>query len=284
MQWFLLILLSVIWGSSFILIKKALVVFPPEQVAALRIFLAFAALLPVAGRGLRHLQRSNIKYAFVVGAVGSGIPAFLFATAQTHINSGTSGVLNSLTPLSTFVIGVLLFNTVFKWQKLLGVLIGLSGALTLILFSARSFGEQNLFYSSLIVLATICYAISVNVVKKYCQNIPSATLTMASFSLVMPFAVIYLLFFSNFSSIIQQPNAPLALGYIAILAGVGTALANSLFFYLTQQTNALFASSVTYGMPLVALSWGFLDGEPLSIIHFVAFALIISGVYLIYQS
>ncbi len=249
------------------------------QVAAIRITLAALVLAPFVLHQLKKLQRKDFLPILVIGWIGSMIPAFLFALAQTQVSSALSGILNTLVPLNTFILGVLFFGLAFKWNKLIGVLVGLAGALFLILYGAN-FEASNLYYALLILLAGLCYATSVNTVKRYCQNIPSLLLTTIAFSSALP-ATIPLLLTSDFSEkLLYVDGGVQAFIYLAILAILGTAFANVIFFKLTQRTNALFASNVTYLIPLVAVFWGWLDGEVIGVYHIVGLLLILFGVYL----
>jgi len=176
LSWFLLIILSVIWGTSFILIKKGLVSFSPPQVASLRIAISFIAMTPFIFKYLKKIPKKGIGIFIIMAILGNGIPPFLYAIAQTKINSSIAGILNALTPLFTLVIGILLFSTRSSPLKVIGVFIGLAGALALILFQntdAGGFVFMELKMSAynelalLIVLATIFYGISVNILKVY---------------------------------------------------------------------------------------------------------------------
>ncbi len=270
---------SIIWGSSFILIKKGVAVYSPIQVAALRIVLSCLVLLPFAFRQLRFIKKENIGPILVIGWLGTAIPAFLFPLAQTQVDSALAAMVNTLVPLNTFVLGLLFFGTVFKWNKLIGVLIGLLGAFFLIFISS---GEISInFYVLFIVLGGWFYATSTNTIKRYCQNIPPLALTLAAFLSSAPFAAI-LLFSTDFSHrFTQVEGGTTAFFYIVLLAVFGTALANVVFFYLTQRTNALFAASVTYLIPIVAMFWGILDGEVIAWNHLVGLGLSLLGVYIV---
>ncbi len=281
----MLIGLSIIWGSSFLLIKKALIAFTPIQVGSLRVIIAGSVLFVIGFKHLTNFNKKNILPLIGVGLVGSGIPAILFAIAQTKVASSASGALNSLTPLFTFLIGSLLFKTPIKTNKVLGVLVGLFGAI-LLFYQNNAFELGNVnFYLLLIVLATICYATSINLVKNFLQEVPSTTITLCSFLFVFPI-FIPLLFSTNIIAVFQNPSSQLYLSLAAIsfLAIVGTAIANVIFFKLTQQSSALFAASVTYLIPFVATFLGYADGEYIGIYHFLGLVLVIYGVYLISKS
>lgn len=281
-DWLLLVLVSIIWGSSFILIKKGLLAFDPIEVAALRLAWAFVALLPLASKRLNNLKKSDWKFVAIVGVVGSAIPALLFAIAQRKIDSGISGCLNALVPIFTFVWGLILFNGIFQFRKSVGLFIGLSGAMVLILFSNPAvLNTSNLSYAGLILLAGNCYAISINTVKRYCSHIDPIALSFASYMLVAPLAFAIIFSWGTFGKLESTEGAWWSFGALALLGILGTGYASVIFFGIAQRTNALFASTTTYIIPIIALIWAFVDGELLSIWHFAGLALIISGVYLI---
>ncbi len=279
-SWLLLAVLAVIWGSSFILMKKGLVVFSSNQVAALRIFIAMLGLLPFVWYSFKRVARKDYGVLILVAIFGSGMPPFLFTYAQTQISSALAGLLNALTPLFTFLFGLLIWKLVFNWQKLAGVVIGLVGAIGLILFSAPLEAGSNNWFGLFVVLATASYAFNANLIKQYCQNIPPIAISTIGFIFIGPLAGAYLLTTDFFHIMRTDANAPQALFLIAILALIGTALANILYFRLTQLTDALFASTVTYLIPIVAILWGIWDGETVDWTYFVGMLLILCGVYL----
>ncbi len=283
MKWVFLTILSLIWGSSFILMKHGLMGFAPAQLAAIRIGVAFLAMFPFVVNKLKTIPRESIKYIAVVGIIGSGIPAFLFATAQTRINSTLAGMLNALTPLFTMIVGSYFFKTKFNARQILGVGIGFIGAAGLIFLRFDGQGLSADFgYALLIVIATLFYGISVNTIKTYLSGVDSITITGVSlFFLGIPY-LIFLLAGTDFISRLQNvPGAGLSLLFIVILGVMGTALSSVLYFQMVKISSPLFASVTTYFMPIVALGWGILDGEQLSFWHLVSMAAILGGVFLI---
>lgn len=279
-NWLLLSVLALIWGSSFILIKRGLEGFSPMQMASIRISLSFLTVLPIAIFQLRKTTRHERWYIFLVGLFGSGIPPFIYAFAQTRVDSGIAGVINSTTPLFAFILGILFFGIVFKIPKFLGVLLGLVGTALLILYGAKTPSLETYGYTALILAATICYGLSVNLIKHYLQNVPAIAITSISFFLIGLPVLVYLQFTDFWQLIASSPVSRSSFGYIAILSLLGTASANFLFFNLTQRTTALFASTVTYLIPIVAILWGVLDGESIGWVHIVSMMLILIGVYL----
>jgi drug/metabolite transporter (DMT)-like permease len=282
----ILLLLALTWGSSFILMKRGMrdefdqMVFAPNQVASLRLTLAGLALLPISLSAIRHIKKEDWKWLSVVGLVGSGIPAFLFTNSQRYLDSSVAGILNSLTPLFTLIVGMAIFKKVMAPRQVVGVLIGLAGAGCLI--SLKGFGSsENWGYSLLIVLATFSYGLSVNTVQNKIPHLKSLHITSLSLLIAGIPCGIYAVY-SGVPHVIMEHNSGWkSFGYILILAMAGTAMANMLYFYLTIQTSALFASSVTYIMPLVAVAWGVFDGESLSIYHVLCSAIILTGVWLV---
>jgi len=280
-NWLSLILLSLVWGTSFILIKKSLVAFSAIQVACLRMSFSALAFVPLILWQWRKVDWSKIWILLAVGLTGTALPAIFFSTAQTQISSSLTGILNSLTPLFTLVFGLLFFKQVFSWSKVAGVFLGLAGASVLILLSNNAGVEGNIWYALLIVLATICYGINGNIVGVYLKEMNPLIIAATSFGLVGIPGFIYLFAGTNFLERMQvEEHAWASLGYVAILALVGTVAASVLFFRLIQWTSPLFGSTVAYLMPIIALLWGVVDGESIFIFHFFGMALILLGVYL----
>jgi len=280
-QWIFLIFLAIIWGSSFILMKKGLEVYSHSVVAALRISIAFIVLIPFTFNSFKKIGLKYWKYLIFTGICGNGIPAFLFTLAQTEVSSSLCGMLNSLTPIFALIIGILLFNSKPIKMQRLGVFIGLLGAVGLILSNGISLENSNIFYSLLIVIATICYALSVNVIKAHLKEIDSILITSLSFLSIGPFTISYL-FFTDFIQVsIANPLSYNALIYIIILSVFGTALAIIMFNMLIKKTSTLFATSVTYLIPIVAIAWGLVDGEIINIIQVISVIMALVGVYAI---
>jgi drug/metabolite transporter (DMT)-like permease len=272
--------LASVWGSSFFLIKKALIALHPLQVACLRLSIAGLVLSPFFLGQVKNLPRRDIKWLLVVGLAGSGIPAVCFGFAQTHISSAVAGILNSLTPLFTLVIGVLFFAFKAHFRNILGVLVGLLGAIFLITQALEGPLMTNFFFAGLIVFGTMCYATSSNVVSRYLPHRKSFSISVLSYVMLLPLGLI-VLFSTDFLHRLQtQPQIALSLGAVFTLAIFGTAIASIFYFMLVQRTSPLFASMVTYLIPLIATILGFFDGEAISMMHNIGLLLIISGVYL----
>jgi len=279
-HWIALAILVVVWGSSFILIKRGLVAFSSMEVGALRIAISFLVLSPLLIRHLKKVPRRAMIYFILSGIIGNGLPPFLFAMAQTVIDSYMAGVLNSLTPLFTLLIGVLFFGIRTRWINVLGVAIGLGGAIGLL--SVANGGQlNNAWYGLLAVAAAVCYATNMNLIKRYLSGFSALTITSVVFMFIGIPSLIYLFAGSNMVSVLaDDPRGWESFGYIAILAVVGTAVAMIIHNWLIKQTSALFTSTVTYLMPVVSIMWGISDGEAFLAMYLLWIALILAGVYL----
>lgn len=275
--------LVIIWGSSFILIKRSLLYFTAVEVGILRITIAFLFLLPAAIKGLRKINPKQRNYLIISGAIGSLVPSFMFAIAQTGINSSLAGILNSLTPLFTLILGIYFFKLKVTWYNSLGVLIGLAGAMGLIYVSSGEMGFVfNIKFASLVVIATICYAFNVNFIKVYLKDVDSLTITALTFFYIGVPSLVYVLFFTEIpNKLFYEDSSLLGFVYISTLAIAGTGLALIAFNRLIKISSPIFASSVTYLIPVVAIIWGIIDGEVFKPIYVLWFLLIILGVLLV---
>jgi len=281
-SWAILFTLVLVWGSSFILIKKSLLYFNPLDVGLLRIVITFIFLFPIALKKISKVTRKQKYYLIISGIVGSLFPSMLFAFAQSGIDSGLAGSLNSLTPLFTLLIGLVFFSLKSRWYNIIGVFIGLIGALGLIYVSGDSGFTFNLKYAGLVVIATICYAFNVNFIKTFLRDIDSITITVLTFCFIGFPATLFILFFSDVPArLIHEQEVWAGLGYLAILSIVGTGLALMIFNKLIKISSPVFASSVTYLIPVVAVIWGIADGEVLKPAYFLWFLLILLGVFLV---
>ena len=279
--WGMLLAVSLIWGNSFILIKKGLLAYAPGEVGALRIVFAALALSPMAIKHISKLSGRQRSLLLVIGLVGSFIPAFLFALAQTQLASGVTGILNALTPLFTVAIASLFFGQKFTLRNGIGLAISFIG--TIVLTLARAGGQLSGFndYALLVVLATFCYGLNLNLIKTYLGNVKPVVITSVSLLLVVPGALVFLFGFTQFIEHFQtQPTAGWSLLAVAALGVFGTAIALIIFNKLVQQTTAMFASFSTYLIPVVAVIVGMLDGEELLPLHYVGMVGIIIGVFI----
>ncbi len=279
--WGLLLVLALVWGSSFILIKKGLVVYSAGQVGAIRILSASLFLLPLAIRRLSTINKKHWLLLLSVGLVGSFIPAFLFAKAQTNLPSSVAGILNALTPLFTMIIGALFFTQKISVRTTIGLIMGFLGSAVLIVGGSGGDLSQLNYYAFLVVLATIFYGINLNLIKYKISDLTAKTITSISLFIVGPPSAIYLFGLSDFVDKTQNvPGAWFSLGSLVLLGVMGTAIALILFNYLVKITTPIFTSSVTYIIPVVAVFWGIFDGERLQLEHYIGMIFIIIGVYL----
>ena len=279
LKWLFLGVLSLIWGSSFILIKKGLVTLSGLQVGSLRIIFAAIFLLLIGFPNLRKIPKQKWKFIALTSLFGTFIPAFLFAVAQQHISSSVSAVLNSLTPLNALLLGILAFGMDFKKTQIWGVFVGLMGCSILILSGAANHPEQNYWYATLIIVATVCYALNVNLIKKHLSDLSPLSISTGNFS-VMIFPALIILISTGFFEKTFDIEVQKSIFFIGILGVIGTGIANIIFFKLIQISSPVFATSVTYLIPVVAFFWGVLDHETLSITQFFGAFVVLIGVFL----
>lgn len=281
--WLLLGVLALIWGSSFILMKRGLyheevAVLTPWQMATARLSIAWLALAPLLFRHIAMLPKHWLPL-LGSGVLGNGIPAFLFATAQSRIESALSGMLNSLTPLMTLLTGALFFGTRVRGVHVFGIALGLVGAAGLVAFNSKDGLPSWSGYAVLPVVGTLCYGASGNIVKKYLYMLPAEATSALALTWVGPVSIGLALGSGLPGALRNDPNAWRALGYVAILAVMSSALALVLWNMLLKRTSALRASMVTYLMPVVAIGWGVLDRESVGWQQIGMIALVLAGVY-----
>lgn len=280
-KWIFLLLLSLIWGSSFILIKKGLIGLTPLQLGSYRIVISSIIIFLFGFKSLKGLNKKKWKWLAISGFLGSFFPSFLFAYAEIQVDSAIASVLNSLVPLNTLLLGYLFFKIKSNSFQIIGVIIGFIGAIFLILEGYAINPNNNYNYSVLIILATLMYAANVNIIKRHLNDIRPLTITVANFTTIIIPSLVVLIFSGGFDNVtISNSSFFQSLGFVVVLSIFGTALAKILFNTLIQISTPVFASSVTYLMPLVALGWGILDSEFFSINQGLASLLILSGIYL----
>ncbi|MGI4834915.1 MAG: DMT family transporter [Janthinobacterium lividum] len=288
--WGLLGILSLIWGTSFILMKKGLVVFSALELGACRVSVAALLLLPFALREARRIEPGRVKWLALSGTVGTLIPAFLFAYAETRLASGLAGVLNALTAVFALLVGAWLFGQRLTGARVLGIALGLAGTVVLMLLggSGKAAGPRsagNAWYGLYIVVATLGYGLSVNVIKYRLHGLRPVAVTSLLLGIIGGPALAFLLLGTSFlHKLAVVPGAWAAFGYIALLATLSTAVATLLFNMLIQRSTTLFASSSTYLIPLVALGWGALDGEAFNLWHGLGMVIILAGVWVIHRA
>lgn len=274
-------ILSLVWGSSYILIKKGLESLTPLQLGSLRLLITTICLLPFGYRSLRDLSRNQWKWLAITAYVGTFFPAFFFAFAQQHIDSAIAAILNALTPLLTVVIGVVFFGVSVLRKQYWGVALGLLGSAGLIWGGIQLNPDFRMGYALLILCASACYATNIHFIKIHLQQVGAMAITLGNFVMMAPLALFILLpsgFFDG--KLLTDPKVHTSLVYVAILAILGSAIAKYLFNQFVKFSSAVFASSVTYTLPIVALFWGLADGERISMSQIMATAVILVGVYL----
>jgi len=286
-KWFILTALALVWGSSFILMKKGLDGgLNPFQLGALRIIFTSIFLLSIGWRELFNIKKNKIIPIIGAGLLGNFFPIFLFALAQTEISSSISSTLNSFTPLNTLLIGSFFFGLTFTRKQLGGIILGIIGCLVLVYAGADSHPNKNYYYALLVLVATWCYASNINLVKKYLADVTPFTITVGNFAfLLLP--AITILAFTNFTIEITFINSNPTLDlyfnpliYVALLGIIGTGLANIYFYKLIQLSSPIFASNVTYLIPIVATFWSLIDHEEVSYLQVIGTAIILIGVYI----
>jgi drug/metabolite transporter (DMT)-like permease len=278
-NWLVFALLSLVWGSSFVLIKEGLRSFSPYQVASLRMLFAGLVLVPFAIKALPQIPKEKMGLVLISGVAGNFIPAFLFCIAETQIDSSLAGILNSLTPLFTILVGISFFKVQTNITKIIGVIIGFIG-LCFLFAAGKDMSMRNMSYAGLVLMATLFYGINVNMVGRYLQNIGALNIASVAFSfLVLPSAAI--LFFTGYfnnnftnQTVVQSTLAS------AVLGIVGTSLASILFYYLIKRAGVIFGSLVTYGIPIVAVCWGMVYGEKITPMQYVWMGVILIGVFI----
>lgn len=279
-NWLVFALLSLVWGSSFILIKEGLKAFTPYQVASLRMLSAGLILLPFAWKALKHIPRQKMGLVIFSGILGNFIPAYLFCIAETQIDSSLAGILNSLTPIFTILVGVLFFKVQTNFVKILGLLIGFIG-LSFLLAAGRDVSLHNLSFAGLVLLATLFYGINVNLVGRYMQNLGSLNIASIAFAFLILPSLCVLFFTGYFNNDFSNPLVLQAVLASSILGIVGTSIATILFYFLVKRAGIVFGSLVTYGIPVIAVAWGIVDGESLSFMQVICLAVILLGVYIV---
>ena len=280
-KWVYLAILSLVWGSSYILIKWGLVALSPLQLGSLRLLITTLALLLVGYSSLQGLSRDHWKWLGITGYVGTFFPAFLFAFAQQYIDSSIAAILNALTPLLTIIFGLLFFQIDILKKQYLGVVIGLIGSVGLVWGGLQTASNINPTYTLLILAASCCYAMNVHFIKIHLAQVGVMAITLGNFVFMAPAAFIVLIYSDFFSKqTFSHPDIYSAIGYITILALAGSAFAKYLFNKFVKIASAVFASSVTYTLPIVALFWGVYDGEIITKFQLLSAAVILLGVYL----
>jgi len=281
LKWIFLVILSIIWGSSFILIKKGLIGLTAYQLGSLRIIFTAIFLFIIGFKSLKKIKKEHYKPVIISAFLGTFIPVYMFALAETEIDSAIVSILNSLTPLNTLIFGFFFFNMTFRKNQVIGIIIGLTGTLLLIVSGANLNPDQNYWFSMFVIIASVCYAFNVNIIKICMQDLSAMSIAVGNFIVITIPALIVLVltgFFNEgvLSSLVVQES----MLYIIVLAIFGTGIAKVMFNKLVQISNPIFSSSVTYTIPIIALFWGVLDDEKLNFTQILATLIILLGVFL----
>lgn len=280
--WLLLLLLAAIWGTSFILVKKSLVNYSSIQVGSLRIFSAFLFFFPVLIAKRKEYLANKWPYFAITGFLGVFFPAYIFSIAGAHMPSAISGALNSLTPLFTLIVGGIFFSRKIKNLQIYGIILGFVGSLFLIFTNITEHLSFN-SYGFLIILASLMYGFNLNIVKNTLNEVPAIIVTSGLLAVIGPIAGI-ILFSTNFVEVTKNSTSLLPLFYAVSLGVLSTGLATVLFNKILQMTSPVFASSVTYLIPIFAFMWGILDGESITFQHYLGMGIVLLGVYLVNKS
>jgi drug/metabolite transporter (DMT)-like permease len=274
--------LALIWGSSFILVKKSLVHYSALQVGALRICAASLFFIPIFLKRFKYMEKKHISSFLLTGLTGNLIPAMLFAIAGQHLSSALSGMLNAFTPLFTLFIGIAFFAQPFIWKQMTGILVGLLGCLGL-LFAGQGFNIDFNIHGLWVVLATLLYGINMHLVKTRLSDMHPLTSTAGIFMVIGPLALIVLIYTGFFSLPLDEEHLWSFISAIA-LGVFGSAIGMLAFNQIIKWTSAIIASSVTYMIPIVALGWGFVDGEAIYLLQVVSMFVLLAGIYLVNKS
>ncbi len=278
--WIFFIVICFIWGSSFILMKEGMVALSPYQVASVRVLSAGLVLLPVAIQTFKKVPRSKMLLIALSGLLGTFFPAYLFCIAETKIDSSLAGILNALTPLFTVFIGALFFQLRLPFKKIAGVVTGFAGLLLLLLDPGKKIQLQFWGYASFVLLATICYGANVNMVNRYLKDTGSKEIAAIAFAMLIPPSLVILYATGYFKLDLLAAGVMRATLASIILGIFGTAIASIMFYVLLKKAGPVFSSMVTYGIPFVAIFWGLLAGEEVTVRQILCLSVILAGVYL----
>ena len=283
-KWFYLISLSVIWGSSFILIKKGLIGLEASQLGSLRIIFSSFIIFLFGWRKIFEIRIIEWKWITISAFLGSFFPAFLFAFAEKEIDSSVASIINSTVPLNTLILGIIIFKMNTTKRQIIGVLIGFFGTYLLISSGIKLNPDQNYNYAGLVILCSFLYALNVNIIKKYLQHLSALTITVGHFTAIIIPAILVFVFSEFRIENLNNAETKISIFYVFILALFGTALAKIIFNKLIKISSPVFASSVTYSMLIVSIFWGIIDGEKFSIYQLIATGFIVLGVILTNRS
>jgi drug/metabolite transporter (DMT)-like permease len=275
----LLIFVALWWGSSFILVKKALLSFSFRQVSAMRLFISFLLFLPFILKHIKVLNRTNIRPFLILNFLGIGVPTLIQTTVQTQLNSSLVGMLISMAPLFTMIVGALFYRNKIKKFGLIGILTGLSGAIALVYSNSfgNIFGGTN-WYTLLIIILTISVGINVNEINKYLSNYSGLVISCLGYLFIGPLSGIFLLT-DDFTMALSSPDFNQSLIFTIIFGFI--ILSDVAFNFVVTRSSPVFAMLATYLSPVVAIFWGTIDGEQITLMQIMAMLFIFAGVYFV---
>lgn len=279
-KWGLFILISLIWGSSFLLMAAGMEHFTPWQVAAARLFFGGLVLAPLAAGALKRIPRDKLKLVIISGFLASFFPAFLFCIAETRLESSFAGMLNALTPVFVILVGVLFYNAHARKQQVIGILISFCGCIGL--FFSKNSSTGDILFAGFVILATICYGVNVNMVSKKLTEVSPVDLIALSFAIIAIPALLIMIFTGTFSADFTSRAVLISSGASVLLGVFGTALGNILFYILMRKAGRIFATTVTYGIPFVAIFFGWLVyHETQNIYGWLSMLVILAGIFIV---
>jgi drug/metabolite transporter (DMT)-like permease len=278
--WTSFLYLTLVWGSTFILNKRTLITFTSIQAASLRLTFGLSAMIWFVKPHLALIPKEKRFHLVVSALTGICIPAYCFALAQAGLPSAMTGVLNALTPCMAFILGIVFFRQSASWLKIAGLTLGFIGSAMIILVNAK--GQLSLnAYALWVVLAAMLYGFNLNWVKKYLAEVPALPLATTAVVIAGVVGFCILLTTNWLESMRANPAGTTSFAAIATLGILGTALGQFFFARMLQLSSALFAGTITYFIPIVAVAWGLYDGEVLTWVHFLGILCIIGGILII---
>ncbi len=280
-DWFGLVVLSVIWGSSFLFVELAIDHVAPFTIVFFRVgFAAVALIVYCRFKKLRiPFERQHIFQYLVMGFVAHALPFTLITWGQTHITAGLASIYNATAPLFTVLVAhYCLADELANSTKFIGVLTGLFGVAVLIGGGMNGLTLDNLLGQLAGLCAAISYALSFVYGRRFSGMAPAgiaaATLTSATF-LITPLAFFY------GSSATHLPPAS-SIAAIITLALLCTAIAYILYYWILERAGATNLSLVTFLIPVSAITLGIVFlGETLAFNHVMGLALIFCGLLLV---
>ena len=231
---------------------------------------------------LKRMSKKDVFWIALSGLFGNFLVVFIFPIAQQGVSSSLAGIINALDPIFTLVLGAILFGIRNKVIQYAGAIIGFIGAIILVYSSNSGNGENHLYYTVLLVIGSALYAVAALIIEKKLHHIKSTDISTGIYTIWMVPSLLILSFSGFFTDIDYSQNETLtALGYLVFLTVISTTLVMFLFFKLVQDTSAVFVSTISLLLPVVAVIWGVLDKEKFTVWYAIGGLLILISVYLI---